>query len=540
MASINIYKLNEETGLTFIEDTNFKSKMSQVGSVQTIELENGEKYNVRLFLTIPNQPRTPTSWNHWVVKPFDENRTAFSQSSSAAILLIENKADIYVATFGNSFFLIDQYCDKDFGFSVGKKLEYKEIKTTALSNPGSKRNKTVSTYKDYNHLTIDSGESFAKLKAQMRLPEEFELFNSTIEIGNSIRVSIKEENTSIRIICQIIDYITQIMQNDDKYLFPVFTQVRKKTIIDELNNNLLKAINEQPSKLEFSEFEIIGTNEVFNNCDYEYSLSYEKFRSEKYDNITIDDIRSFCKKNDLEFEEIALEITVFIYHEGKKSKKKVYELIDYTDDKMRCLLSRGKWYQYNDTYVTMLNESIKEIQAEYHPEFDFTNEEYNSFIKQILQKENITESKENVEIYKKKYYREFAFNMIRAEKNGFEIYDRNMNKLEGHSIESMDLYKDGITFSVKIGGASSDLCYVIDQSLITLELYKTHRLNNISINSIGIWIIFKNRINHIEDESGKPDITKLKMLMLKNRIDNWKKAVLLAGCKPIIYINYAN
>lgn len=39
-------------------------------------------------------------------------------------------------------------------------------------------------------------------------------------------------------------------------------------------------------------------------------------------------------------------------------------------------------------------------------------------------------------------------------------------------------------------------------------------------------------------EDGKPDINRLDMLMLKNRLDQWKKEVRLQGYTPIIYVNY--
>ena len=43
---------------------------------------------------------------------------------------------------------------------------------------------------------------------------------------------------------------------------------------------------------------------------------------------------------------------------------------------------------------------------------------------------------------------------------------------------------------------------------------------------------------HIENEDGKPDINRLDMLMLKNRLDQWKKEVRLQGYTPIVYVNY--
>ena len=45
-------------------------------------------------------------------------------------------------------------------------------------------------------------------------------------------------------------------------------------------------------------------------------------------------------------------------------------------------------------------------------------------------------------------------------------------------------------------------------------------------------------VTRIEDANGKPDLSRLKMLMLKNRLDQWKKEVRLMAIRPLIYINY--
>ena len=49
-------------------------------------------------------------------------------------------------------------------------------------------------------------------------------------------------------------------------------------------------------------------------------------------------------------------------------------------------------------------------------------------------------------------------------------------KIGGCNIEIMDLYKDGMMCAVKIGSASSKLCYAVDQSLTALKLYKKGNL----------------------------------------------------------------
>ena len=54
------------------------------------------------------------------------------------------------------------------------------------------------------------------------------------------------------------------------------------------------------------------------------------------------------------------------YIDGTKADTtKVRQLIDFTVDEEKCVLSKGLWYQYNDDYLSYLRDSISEIAAEY-------------------------------------------------------------------------------------------------------------------------------------------------------------------------------
>ena len=129
---------------------------------------------------------------------------------------------------------------------------------------------------------------------------------------------------------------------------------------------------------------------------------------------------------------------------------------------------------------------------------------------------------------------------MRSRNDGFICYDRELKEVGKERIEVMDLYKDGFMYAVKIGNSSSKLCYVVDQSLTALKLYKKGLLPGTpTITTVAIWLILETD-SHIEDSNGVPVLDKLKMLMLKNRLDQWKKAVRLMGLKPIIFINYRN
>lgn len=191
-----------------------------------------------------------------------------------------------------------------------------------------------------------------------------------------------------------------------------------------------------------------------------------------------------------------------------------------------------------------MRDSIAEISAEYHPEYDFTKESYEKFIdsKYIQEKNNpLYRDKTPEEIresLRRKYYAERAYNLLREESDGFKNFDRNEIRVGNSSIEIMDLYKDGMMCAVKIGNASSKLCYAVDQSLTALKLYKKHQLPQMpEITTVVLWFVLE-RQDHIEDENGCPQLNQLDMLMLKNRLDQWKKEVRLQGLKPLIFINY--
>jgi hypothetical protein len=61
--------------------------------------------------------------------------------------------------------------------------------------------------------------------------------------------------------------------------------------------------------------------------------------------------------------------------------------------------------------------------------------------------------------------------------------------------------------------------------------------NELEVKEIGLWIIL-DRKTKIPLTAGKPDLNHLDMLILKNKIDFWKKEVRLLGYRPVIHINY--
>lgn len=286
----------------------------------------------------------------------------------AVVLLKKENGAVYVITFEHAFFLIDKFCDRDFEFVFARKMNFQEIKTTTLTAPNSHRNKMVNTYVNYEELDFDSGESYAKLKAKAELPDEFTLFKPMVEIGTSIRVDSAEN--SLERAAAIIAYIENIVDTEaDKHKISVFTHIKDQERKRSLNERLNLFV-ETRHEIHVSELEVIGATEVFNHNDYEFVLKYRQYK-ETVTSLSDDVLRSFCEANHIPLTE-ALNIAVYSECDGMVfAPVCVRDMIDYTDDQERCLLSQGQWYQYNDDYLSYLQASISEITTYYEPQYDF-------------------------------------------------------------------------------------------------------------------------------------------------------------------------
>lgn len=539
MGNLNLYKIDDSKKQTFFQELSNKMDKSQTIFIHKLIENKNVEFGLTLFYSRPNGAKD-IKWN-WLLKKYNEEEIHIDPSPSAVLLIEKNNENVYAATYGHSYFIVDKYADKDFGFNFARKMSFDEIKTTTLTTPNSRRNKTVNTYINYDELEFDSGESFAKLKAKVELDDDFTLFKPSLEIGSSIRCV--TESDSLECIVSIICYIENTIYNKaDIYNIPVFSKVKDKEKLALLNARMEDKVKDSPG-ISISELDIIGVTEIFNHNDSEFVLKYGR-KTKNVTSLSCDELRLFCQEYNLNFEDVVLNIKVQSLYEGNViSYAFVRDLIDFTDDEERCLLSKGIWYQYNDDYLNYLSDSIAEIRAEYHPSYDFTSQKHMDFIETYFPEarndpNNVTKKDSEIRTaLKRKYYKERAFNMLMERDYGFQNFDRNNESIGQAKVEIMDLYKDGIMYAVKFGNTSAKLCYAVDQSIASLRLYKHKSLSNMpEIHTVAIWLVLE-KTKHIEVD-GIPDINSLNMLMLKNRLDQWKKEVRLQGYKPLIYINY--
>lgn len=547
MAVINVYKIlsdRQDTLKAYLQEHYAVRGSKEINRCDLFDIGAGKKDEVNFSMVLyfgRGSEERKLSWN-WILRAFDTEDIAFS-GTPKAVVLVEVSNILYAITFGHSYFKIDQFSDKEWAFKFARRLNYSNVRTLAITNPNSRRNRTVNTYLDYESLDLGSGEALTKLKARISLPEGFRLFSETIEIGNSIRLTSKK--ATLEDIADIIYYIENVIENEKELVkIPYFKLVKEEGEVNKLKEQMKKDIANDFMLIDFSEYQIHATRIVFNdNHEYELMLKDNK---KKYDGVNHTTVKSFIEEFGLSERDDLLDIKIIVWVDGKSMYTTAIEkLIFYTNEESNSLLSDGSWYIYNEDYLQYLNDSIAEIPIEYDENLNYSKVNHEQFLKKKFQEEQGDDFYKKLkpdEIRKKvkqKYYKERYYNDWLVEQGqGFVNFDRELQAIGKHKVEVMDIYRNNEMFAVKFGSTSSKLCYAVDQSLEAIRAYHRKEVTTeAKIDNVYLWFVLER--SDLPLHKGKPDINKLNLLILKNKLDQWKKEIRLLGYRPIIKINYS-
>ena len=528
MAKLNLYKIDARKKDDFCN--NLEDNMIKISEKS---IENGAIL-FKLYAFFPEENNKGLNWN-WLLEEFEESKVMYT-SQPRAVLLIEKGEVLYVASFGSSYFQINKYCDRAFAFDFAKRCEYVEVKTTAVNAPNAQKNKMISSFKNCKDFIYDSGESYQKIKATINILEDESRFNKSIEIGTSIKFSMKEN--TLQNICKIIDHVEEVLTYEIIHKIPLFTEIKDERV-DTLDCLLVEAIKKGEAKVSFKNFEIFGVTETFFEDELGFKITFEEYEKTTVE-LNSGELKAFIEECNIRDEDILNIGIIPISDEHGSQGFKLKSIIDYIEDSEKAVIESGKWYEYNDDYLTYLKESLEEIPIVYDPKFDSFEDEYEKFLDELYEELKDSEEhsgKEEAAIRKSirtKFYRERAFNMLRARKDGFKNFDRDTEIADGQKYEVMDLLKDKTAYAVKIGNTSAKLDYAFDQSTTSARMMKKQKED---IENCAVWLIL-DRHTKLKEIDGTVDLNDLDMLMLKNKIDAWKKEIRNLGYKPIIHINY--
>ncbi len=532
MSQVNLFRIQETRESAFIKFIE--------GQYTTIAKSIVNGFAFKLLWQEPNE-KQDVNWG-WAFTLFGQPAGKMAKMPKG-IMVVQRcgtAGRTYAISFGGAHFLIDSYCDRDFGFDFACRVVVRKTKLTSTINNNSKRNKTISSFKNFDHLEINSGESYTKLKLDIDLKAHSGIAKSVIEVGSSIKVTLKED--SFDSLIELIKYVEQVLVSAKLTRIPVCNLVNKQEEIDVLEECLKKDFPKEDSTVTISEFDISGVEEVFLRAD-SFELLCER-QSKLVTSLDINELRTFFSENGIDDVETMLKTRVrFLLNGNSSVTKSIRDFIDYLNEDNNALLVCGKWYRFNVDFCQCLKESLDDIRVTYENCFDLSRDQLEKFWDEKNKEHKDDEKYKGLSEDKRRgaicnrYYKEYAFNLMR-ENEGYELCDRKMADVRGETIEICDLRKDGVIYSVKRGNSSSDLSYVVTQSEAAIDFYVNQELpKKDKPQKVVLWLILSRRDRlPIKDE--RLDWDSLGMLLLKIRIDNWKKKARLAGMIPEIRVNY--
>lgn len=482
----------------------------------------------RLSLYCKYEENQKISWKS-VFDAFGENNIPSKSGVSSIVLCVKNSDDVFAITYGTSSFLAQKHCEREFGFDFAKRIELDEIKRKSSITASSNKNSSITSYKNTKTILYDTGENITSIS----FTPLNEFYGKRIDIGKSIKFNI---DISFDRIHELLDEIKKDLLKEPINKIPLLVEVRNEEEINEYYETMYKEFRNELDKfkngnlqnynsIDLNEFTIVRCNFYFEN---EESRLLKIGRDEYVlETLTLGELFRFSIEKNLDIQQIVESARIVYMDESDQIiyseyfKKHInYELAD----KNICFYD-GRWYEYNNDYIKLIQDEVMTIKVIYKEEDNMTKSELNN---------------------KEGLYREDKINKILADKYSGLLLDRDCLLLKydnefnhnDYKVEIADLIVDNTYFSLKIGDAQS-LSYCVDQSLLSANLINSKIVNlteidNDKVSKFGLWFYLeKKRIfNKLPI-----NLLKLNSIMLISKLSIWSKQIKSMGKEPIIYIS---
>lgn len=533
MSEISLYKINNMSKL--------KSKLIEKGfekknNTKKVEIGEGNDKGFYLmeFYYEHSTDLNVVSWQNFA-KNFDVTPSEV-QSNPRAVILVEKDDLYYAISFGTAYHYVESLSNNQWVFNFAKRLKYDKINLIATTIPQSKLTKQISSYRNYNETDINVGEALSKITAYVESNDEFIDVGEKLQAGNCLKLKLEKDN--LETVAKTISYIEEVIANGKVHWeIPHMVEVKDEKELEKLNLKLKEEVclwsgeREESNLLDVNNY-VVYSNDLKNIDDFtEFQLKYKKKNSKKkaiaknYDDLSMDVILNFISSNNIASDDV-LDINIVLSNENEKIQRTLDNIIIYDCIDENCIYEYGKWSRYNQDYIDAVEKEIKTIPAKFCPEYSFESDEYDRF---ITDRNGVGKTKE---------YNETAFNEYLGKCHGFDYYDKDLWRNNGYAVEIMDLYKDGVAYSVKKGSGAQKLSVVVDQSIEGIRCLRNEDTGfEKEVNTVCIWLILERKTD-IHDEDNNADINELDMLMLKTKLVKWSQQMRLWGYEPIIQINY--
>lgn len=494
---LNVFKIPKDR----VKDLKDKFKAPSLG-LKVIKSEKIGDYQTDFYFS-KDVKNIPIPWVDTYSDFFDEPRPA--NTVYFACYLWESDKYCFALSYGKCHFYLRQFCDHDFGTFIAKRIaNEKDIRQKSSKKFAGKKKKEIKSYTKNSQLDIESGESVDYLQSSI-IKDQVINFGKSGKFGSSVLLSLDIEKDKLPVLFKDVVSAIGLKEN---FPLPRTTIIDNTTQSQKFEEGLINEIVGNSDETDFTEnsHELFGVDFVFSGHE-KYKFSHRGNESESLEDLSIEALREFVTKHSIPKDEV-MAIKVIVEKEDSKGyTKQIKDSLDYIVDGHNVILSQGRWMEFNEDYVTQLNEYIDEVEIEPTEET-------------LVEIEKVEEGK-------------FNENMVSL---GYANADKDFSKIKvasGVSIEAWDLQKDDIVYAVKIG-TPQKIGYVCDQSINTLEILKKKaniRKLDINFKTYCLWIVF--------DRAGKINkLSEVKSIIFKQKIESWARKCSEFGITPKIKISY--
>lgn len=492
---INIFKIQSENYESLIQ----KFENIELVSISTITLNNW----ICDFYLSDNPDINDIAW----VKDFQNilSEEEIQNKIYFAVYLCKKDDDIFAMTYGKSHFYVRNFCDIDFGLNMATRIgNEKDVKQIASKRFAGKKKKEIKSFTSNSKLDSESGESVDYVSSSI-IESKQSYFGKNSKFGSSMIVSRADLNVDT--ITDLLEEIIRTLSESQIFPLPKTEIINKDSDISRYDLELLSKIKiptDDVSTINDSH-DLIGVDFVFSGVD-KYCFIYGGNKSEKYDEVTLDDLRNFININQIDDNNI-FNIKIRIENENQKFyTKKLKQFIEYTNDDEKIVLQNGKWIKFNEEYVNQINELVDSIDIE------TTENEFQAI--------STTET----------IFNDPLQNTVLSTLN-YNASDKDFSQLQingNYKVEAWDLQKDDTVYAVKFG-KSQKLVYVCNQAVATLEIIRNKanlkKLNNFP-KKYCLWFGF--------ERSVPEKISKVNSIILKQQIDLFARRCREIGIEPVL------
>lgn len=490
------------------------------------EIESG---NYKLNLYCKYEENQKIGWKS-VFDAFGEDNIPNKSGIAGIVLCNADYNYTYAITYGTSSFTVQKYCDREFGFNFAKRIELDEMKRKSSITASSNKNSSIVSYKNTKTVLYETGENITSLSFTPLNKD----YGRRIDIGKSIKFNIDIPFSQIS---ELLDRIQSDLNKDPINKIPLLVEVKNSNEITEYYERMYKdfrcELEKYKTNNKLENFNSINLNEfTVVGCDFFFgseSGKILKIGREEYpiELLNLEELFTFSIKYNIDIQQLIEHAKIVYKNESNETifSEPFKKHVNYELNNENICFYDGRWYEYNNDYIKLVQDEIKTINVIYKKD------------------DNINKSSlDNQE----GLYREDKINKFLAKKYSGILLDRDCLILRydnefyhnNYKVEIADLIIDNTYFSLKVGNSQS-LSYCVDQSTLSANLINSNivslkKIDNNAIKKVGLWF-YLDRKKFFENNS--IDILKLNSIMLISKISIWSKQIKSMGKIPIIYVS---